>query len=75
MSRLNTREIQEFKNSCKVNSTVDYVYNGQSGSGRVKEVEYFGGVKIQGVLSHLISDHGLSAGMYSSLVVDGKRII
>lgn len=34
-----------------------------------------GGVEIQGVLSHVISDYGLSNGMYTSLVVDGKRII
>lgn len=43
--------------------------------GKYQEVDLWGGVKVQHVLSHVISDYGLSNGMYSSLVVNGKKII
>ena len=34
-----------------------------------------GVVKVHGVLSNLITDYGLSTGMYTSLIVYGKRFI
>jgi hypothetical protein len=54
---------------------VEWVYNVQSGSGKVSGRDFMGGIKVKGILIDIISDYGLSTGMYSSLVVDGKRII
>ena len=75
MSRLSSREIDSFKGSCYNGARVEWVYQGRSGSGKVSGSGFMGGVKVQGVLSHVISDYGLSTGMYSSLIVEGKKII
>jgi hypothetical protein len=75
MASLTSRQIEDFKNSCRHDSKIEYTYQGRSGSGKVSGTGFMGGVEIQGVLSHVISDYGLSTGMYTSLVVDGKRII
>ena len=75
MANLNSRQIEEFKHACKNGSKVEWIYEGNSGSGRVTGNGFMGGIKIQGILSHVISDYGLSTGMYTSLIVDGKRFI
>lgn len=75
MSRLSSREIENFKRICYNGAKVEWVYQGRSGSGKVSGSGFMGGVKVQGVLSHVISDYGLSNGMYSSLIVNGTRII
>tara|TARA_B100000780_G_C21038633_1_gene416660 strand:+ start:457 stop:684 length:228 start_codon:yes stop_codon:yes gene_type:complete len=75
MSRLNSREIESFKSSCYNGAKVEWIYQDRSGSGKVSGSGFMDGVKVSGVLSHVISDYGLSNGMYSSLLVDGKRII
>lgn len=73
--RLTQREIEDFKKLCYNGVKVDYVYQGKVGTGKVSGTGFQGGVKVQHVLSHVISDYGLSTGMYSSLVVKGKKII
>jgi len=75
MSSLNSGQIDEFKRACRDGSRVEWTYQGNPGSGKVSGSGFMGGVKVQGILSHVISDHGLSSGMYSSLVVDGRRFI
>jgi hypothetical protein len=75
MSSLSSREIESFKSSCYDGAKVEYTYQGNPGSGKVSGRGFMGGVNVQGVLSHVISDHGLSSGMYSSLSVDGKKFI
>lgn len=75
MAKLNSRQIKEFKNACKNGSRVEWIYQGNSGSGKVSGSGFMDGIKVQGILSHVISDYGLSTGMYSSLIVDGIRFI
>lgn len=75
MASLNSRQIDEFKEACYDGAKVEWIHLGNSGSGKVSGRAFMGGVTVQGVLSHVISDHGLSRGSYSSLVVDGKRFI
>ena len=73
--RLSSREIEDFKKLCYSGATVDYIYQGKAGTGKVSGSGFMGGVKLQHILSHVVSDYGLSTGMYSSLVVNGKKII
>lgn len=75
MSRLNSKEIENLKLSCYNGVKVEWIYMGRSGSGKVSGRGFMGGIEIKGILSHIISDYGLSTGMYSSLIVDGKRVI
>ena len=75
MANLNSGQIEEFKRACRDGSKVEWTYQGNSGAGKVSGRGFMGGVTVQGVLTHVISDYGLSSGMYSSLVVDGMRFI
>ena len=75
MSRLSNREIEEFKKLCYNGAEVEYTYQGRQGKGTVDGEGSMGGVKVQHILSHVISDYGLSTGMYSRLIVNGKKII
>jgi hypothetical protein len=75
MASLSSREIEEFKKLCFDGAQVEYTYQGQSGKGKIDGEGVAGGIKVQHVLSHVISDYALSTGMYSRLVVNGKQII
>ncbi len=76
-SRLNSRQIKEFKALCKIGSIIEYTCLGKSDKGKVSGEGFMGGVKVidgHGI-SHVISDYGLSTGNYTKLVVNGKKII
>ena len=48
---------------------------GNPGKGKVSGRGVFGGINVQHILSHVISDQGLSSGYYSKLIVNGKVFI
>ena len=76
MAYLNNRQIQEFKSLCNVGVYIECTYQGREYKGKVVGREFMGGVKIESVLSHVISDFALSSnGYYSRLVVGNKKII
>ena len=75
MAGLSSREIEEFKKLCYQGANIEYTYLGQSGKGKIDGEGVAGGIKVQHILSHVISDYGLSSGSYSRLIVDGKKII
>jgi hypothetical protein len=77
MSYLTTSQIEQFKKLCHNGAYIECTYMGHKEKGKVIGREFMGGVKIQGVLTHVISDQALSSnsGYYSRLVVDGKKII
>ena len=75
MAGLSSKEIEEFKKMCYDGAEVEYTYQGQSGQGKIDGEGVAGGIKVQYILSHVISDYALSTGMYSRLIIDGKKII
>ena len=54
---------------------MEWINQWNSGSGKVPGSGFMDGIKVQGILSHVISDYGLSTGMYTSLIIDGIRFI
>ena len=50
MSRLNSWEIDSFKNSCYNGAKVEWIYQSSSGSGKVSGSGFMDGVKVSGVL-------------------------
>jgi len=76
MAYLSNRQITAFKSLCHQGAYIECTYQGREYKGKVVGREFMGGVKIQSVLSHVISDFALgSNAYYSRLVVDGKKII
>lgn len=77
MASLNSRQIKEFKALCRMDSIVEFTYQSKSVKGKVSGEGFMGGVQVTDGhgFTHVVSDYGLTTGMYTLLMVNGKKVI